>query len=208
MQYIDLETWKRKEHFEFFMQFDEPFYGVTIEVDCTALYQTAKQHQQSFYLLYMHTVLTAINQTEPFRYRITNDDKPVLFDTISVSPTIGRDNGTFGYSRFNYYADFTQFAAEASQETERIRATPGLGFLCPDIDVIHFSALPWIKFTSVSHARSYKFKDSMPKISVGKLSTDDDGKMTMPISIHVHHALVDGRDLGVFIARLEELFKG
>jgi chloramphenicol O-acetyltransferase type A len=30
--------------------------------------------------------------------------------------------------------------------------------------VIHFSAIPWLDFTSLSHARSYTFPDSCPKI--------------------------------------------
>lgn len=206
MQYINLETWNRKEHFEFFTQFDEPFYGVTVDIDCTAVYRAAKQNGWSFYLLYLHTVLKAVNNTKAFRYRITDDKQVVLYDVISVSPTIGRQDGTFGYSRFDYHADFAQFATEAQQETERIRALSGLGHLCADKDVIHFSALPWIKFTSVSHARSFKFLDSMPKISVGKVTTAPDGKMTMPVSIHAHHGLVDGRDMGVFIGNLEEAF--
>ncbi|RVU00570.1 chloramphenicol acetyltransferase [Mucilaginibacter limnophilus] len=206
MHYIDFSTWKRKEHFEFFSSFDEPFYGVTVDLDCTAVYRTAKANRYSFYLYYMHKILTAVNATEAMRYRITDDHRIVVYDTISVSPTIGREDGTFGYSRFNYDTDFNEFAAAAIKETERIKALDGLGYLCPDKDVIHFSALPWIKFTGISHARSFKFPDSMPKISVGKVSTAADGKMMMPISIHVHHGLADGYHLGLFVQKLEELF--
>lgn len=206
MHYLDLATWKRKEHFEFFNAFDEPFYGITVDVDCTAVYNSSKENGQSFYLRYLHTILTAINTTETLRYRITEDDKVVVYDAINVSLTIGREDGTFGYGIVNYHASFDEFAKEANIETARIKAIPGLGYLCADLDVIHFSALPWIKFTSLSHARNLKFKDSMPKISVGKMTKDGD-KLTMPISIHVHHGLVDGRDLGVFVDNLERLFK-
>lgn len=207
MHYIDLSTWKRKEHFEFFSSFDEPFFGVNVEIDCTTVYHTAKGNGYSFYLFYMHKILTAVNQIEALRYRITDDNRIIVYDTISVSPTIGREDGTFGYSKFNYNTDFKSFAAEAIKETDRIKALNGLGYLCPDRDVIHFSALPWIKFTGISHARSFKFPDSMPKISVGKVTTAADGKMTMPISIHVHHGLVDGYHLGLFVQELEELFR-
>jgi hypothetical protein len=57
-------------------------------------------------------------------------------------------------------------------------------------NVIHFSAIPWLNFTSLSHARSYT--DSCPKISFGKMMTTDDGTKTMAMSIHVHHGLIDG----------------
>ena len=32
---IDIATWNRKEHFEHFSAFDDPFFGVTVNVDCT-----------------------------------------------------------------------------------------------------------------------------------------------------------------------------
>ena len=33
---IDLETWPRREHFVFFSAFEEPFFGLTANVDCTS----------------------------------------------------------------------------------------------------------------------------------------------------------------------------
>jgi chloramphenicol O-acetyltransferase type A len=32
-QKIDLATWNRKEHFEFFSTFEEPFFGITTPID-------------------------------------------------------------------------------------------------------------------------------------------------------------------------------
>jgi chloramphenicol O-acetyltransferase type A len=64
--------------------------------------------------------------------------------------------------------------------------------------------LPWIRFTSISHARSFSFKDCIPKISFGKM-TEQKGVKTMPVSIHVHHAIADGSDVGLFVEKLQEI---
>ena len=64
--------------------------------------------------------------------------------------------------------------------------------------------MPWIKFTSVSHARSFSHADSVPKISFGKM-TEVAGKKLMPLSIHVHHALMDGYHVGQHIDLFQEL---
>ena len=40
---IDIATWNRKEHFEHFSAFDDPFFGVTVNVDCTRAYREAKK---------------------------------------------------------------------------------------------------------------------------------------------------------------------
>lgn len=36
---IDIATWNRREHYEHFSAFDDPFFGVTVNVDCTRAYQ-------------------------------------------------------------------------------------------------------------------------------------------------------------------------
>jgi chloramphenicol O-acetyltransferase type A len=50
----------------------------------------------------------------------------------------------------------------------------------------------------------FSVDDSCPKISFGKM-TNHNGKRTMPVSIHVHHALVDGLHLGQYIDCLQGL---
>ncbi len=45
---INLDTWKRKSHFEFFSAMDEPFYGLTVEVDVTQAYKKAKEVQYCY----------------------------------------------------------------------------------------------------------------------------------------------------------------
>jgi chloramphenicol O-acetyltransferase type A len=40
-QQLDVENWNRKEHFLFFKQFEEPFFGATV-IDCTKAYALQK----------------------------------------------------------------------------------------------------------------------------------------------------------------------
>lgn len=47
---IDPEQWERKAHFQLFSRFDEPFFGVTVKIDCTKAYEAAKQKGRSFFL--------------------------------------------------------------------------------------------------------------------------------------------------------------
>jgi len=70
--------------------------------------------------------------------------------------------------------------------------------------VAYFSAIPWVKFTSVEHAMNSKVPDSVPKIAFGKWE-ERDGKKFMPVSVHVHHALMDGLHVGQFYEMLQEL---
>jgi len=201
--FIDLETWERKEIFEWFVKYDEPFYGVCVDIDCTKAYAKCKRENDSFFLCYLHKSLVAANSIEFFRYRI-EDGKVVVYDEIHAGPTITRPNGTFGFADIRYYFDFEKFCEKANKEIEHVRQTKQiLPDNCPE-NVIHYSSVPWIKFTALSHARCYSIGDCAPKISFGKL-TESNGIYSMPMSIHVHHALVDGFHVGQLIDEFQRL---
>lgn len=201
-QQLDINTWARKDHYQFFSQFEEPFFGVCVNVDCTRAYFVSKANGYSFFLYYLHKAMVAMNQVEPFRYRII-DNEVWVYDHIDPSPTINRPDGTFGFAYFPYHPDFTMFAATAGEESERVRNSTGLVPAVSGENVVHCSSMPWIEFTSLSHARSFSFKGSCPKISFGKM-TEKEGKMMMPVSVHVHHALMDGYHVGLFLEEFQK----
>ena len=93
---IDIATWNRKEHFEHFSAFDDPFFGVTVHVDCTRSYQEAKDKGVSFSLLLLHRIITAASKVEEFRYRIEGD-KVVCYDSLLPEATVGRADHTFSF---------------------------------------------------------------------------------------------------------------
>lgn len=201
-QLVDLNTWNRKEHFEFFSQFEEPFFGITTELNCTAAYDVCKSKQISFFLYYLYQALASAQEIDNFRYRIV-DDKVYLFDQINASPTIMRPDGTFGFSYMDYSEDFDTFYEAAVKVRSTVQAGSGLIPAISGENVIHFSTLPWIRFTSVSHARSFSFPDSAPKVTFGKLTVQGDQRL-IPVAVHAHHGLVDGYHIGLYFEALQE----
>lgn len=205
-QKLDINNWNRKEHFNFFKNFDVPYYGVTVKLDCTKAYEQAKTLGVSFYSYYLHKTLVAINQLDNFRYRIEGENV-YLYDRVDASATILRDDHTFGFSYIKYVPDMQQFHQVVSAEIERVKNTTGLFTTGPMDSIVHFSALPWVDFSSMSQAYNMKSGDSCPQISVGKL-VDVDGKKLMAYGLHVHHALVDGYHVGLFLDKLQLLLNG
>lgn len=200
---IKISTWDRREQYLFFSQFEEPFFGITVSIDCTKAYAAAKANDQSFFLYYLYRAIKAVNAVENFRYRII-DGKPYLYDVIHASATVGRPDHTFGFSYIDYHHDESVFSKAAATEIERVRLSTSLLPAQAGDNVIHFSAVPWLNFTSVSHARRFSSADSCPKISFGKM-VDTDGIKTMNISVHAHHALMDGYHVGLFTEKFQML---
>lgn len=202
-QIVDLNTWNRRDHFNFFNTFEEPFFGITVDLDCTHAYAAAKALKVSFFQYYLHKSLVAANEIAPFRYRII-DNKVWIYDQVHASAVINRPDGTFGFSYIDFNENFSEFSALATAEIESVKCSTGLKPASSGDNVIHCSALPWLNFKSLSHARSFSFKDSCPKFSFGKCR-EEGGKRLMPFSVHVNHALMDGFHVAQLINRLQEL---
>ena len=198
---IDITNWNRKEHFEFFCTFEEPFFGITTPIDMTIAYEKAKTMQIPFFVYYLHKTIAAINQVENFRYRI-EDENVFLYDEIDASSTIMREDKTFGFSFIKFHSDIHEFAKTTQTEIERIQVTPGLFTREFPENIIHFSAVPWINFTGLTHSRKYSLKDSCPKVSYGKLMTEG-SKKTMAMTVLAHHGLADGYHMGLFVEALQ-----
>jgi len=140
-QQIDIKNWNRKEHFEFFSTFEEPFFGITTPIDCTIAFEKSKELNIPFFIYYLHKTLIAVNQIENFRYRIENGNV-FLYDEIDSSATIMRADKTFGFSFMKFNPDLTEFNKIAFAEIERIQSTSGLFTREFPENLIHFSAIP------------------------------------------------------------------
>lgn len=206
-RFIDLEHWNRKEHFNFFSALDDPFFGITTLVDFTHIYNQSKETNQSFFLCSVHHLLKCVNATEAFRLRI-EDGKVVKYDIVHLSPTIGREDDTFGFGFFEYDDHLNVFIQKAEKEIERVKNSSGLSFSenTGRPDLIRYSALPWFTFSEMKHAVSFGKDDSVPRISTGKLIKKGH-KLLLPISISVHHGLMDGRNVAEFIEKIESTMR-
>lgn len=194
---IDVETWKRKSHFEFFSAMEEPFYGLTVEIDVSHAYNKAQKMGTSFFVYYLYATLQAMNRIPAMRLRIV-DGKVYEYTRIDASSTVLKEDDTFGFSHIIYQEDYNLFAQSVQKEIQRVKQTTTL--LTKEdygANIIHFSAIPWVHFTSLTHARGYSYPDSCPKVSIGKM-IEKDSKKVFPVALFAHHGLVDGLDMGIF----------
>ena len=192
---VNINTWKRKAHFEFFKNFEEPFFGVTVNVDVTRAYRYCKANNHSFFLYYLYQSARACNSTDAFRLRIEEDGSVVEYDVVHPGCTILRPDETFGFAHFRFADTFEAFEQAAKDEISYVQQEAGLDTSRSTPDYIHYSSTPWFTFTALTHARSFSHKGSEPKITFGKIFEQAD-QLMMPVSINGHHALMDGVDVG------------
>jgi chloramphenicol O-acetyltransferase type A len=201
--YLDIANWSRRELFEFFIAYSNPYFNVCANVDVTKLLTLVREQPQVKISLAVHYfALRVANEIEPFRYRL-KDEKVFVYDVINGGTTVLLPNESFAYAYFDYHRDFKKFIEGMARAVDDIRT--GSGKLKPTMrdDVIYHTTLPWISFTSFAHARTKGRGDSVPRFVFGKFFKEND-RTLMPISIEVHHALMDGLHVGRYLNRLEE----
>lgn len=202
-RYLDLETWPRRSLFEFYRHFDKPYFNVCTRLDVTNLLSALNTRQDiSVSLAYHYFALRTANEIEPFRYRL-REGKAVVHEVIHGGTTVLLPDESFGLAYFDYDPDFATFYEGASRAVaEALGRGGGLKLEETDDDRLHFTTIPWISFTSFSHARNWKREDSATKIAFGKFAKEDD-RTWLPISVEVHHALMDGLHVGRFLEQMQ-----
>ena len=203
-KYLDVTNWARREVFEFFRGFDKPYFNICTRLDVTTLLSLLRDRPDiSVSLAYHYFALRAANEIEPFRYRL-KEGKVVIYEVIHGGTTVLLPSENFTLAYFDYDEDFEKFITRADRAVKDVLTGDGAFRPDPSDDRIHFTALPWLAFTSFSHARNWKREDSIPKIAFGKFVKENQQTL-LPFSVEVHHALMDGLHVGRYVSRLEEL---
>jgi chloramphenicol O-acetyltransferase type A len=200
MEIIDINNWNRKEHFKHFSALKDPFFGVVIPFDVTKAYKFSKANNIGFFGIYLHACMKAINDVDALKLRIENDHV-VRYETIHASPTIMRDDKSFGFSFVKFHKDLNSFLNNLNDEKVRIKNSNNLYPPVNGLDCIHCSAMPWLHFTGHKEPVS-GLVDSVPKLAFSKMTSLDQVK-TMNVAISVNHALVDGYDVSVFSEKFQ-----
>lgn len=200
--FLDLASWNRRQHFDLFRGFENPFFSVCVDVDATALWETCKgAGSPSFYIATLFRSLRAANETEAFRRRIRGD-RVWVHDSVRASATILRADETFGFGIFPPVTSLAEFSRHAIGEIAAAKQVAPLAIPRPgEDDLIYHSSLPWMRFTAFSNALN-SGSDSVPRIVFGKC-TEQSGRWLLPVAVEVHHALVDGLDVARYLERFE-----
>jgi chloramphenicol O-acetyltransferase type A len=200
-RYIDLDEWTRREHFAWFRKYEKPHFSIAAEVDVSACYAAARGDGASFTVRVLFAAMHAANAVEAFRLRLRGE-RVWCHDAVGIGCTVLRPNRTFGFAYFAHETSFPRFVAEGRTEMERARTGTTLtDEREADDATLHATVLPWIRFTSFTNAM--RRDDSVPKLTFGQRYAKD-GAWYMPVCVEVHHALVDGIDVGEFFQHFQD----
>jgi chloramphenicol O-acetyltransferase type A len=203
---LDIESWPRKATYEFFRDYDDPFFNFTGNVDITRLYRFSKENNLSMALSSLFYVMTAANEIREFRIRLL-DGRLIEFDRIHATQTILNDDETISFAYYEMLPDVFGFDKAGKAATEKYKQLKTFDVESGRVDLIYFSIIPWVSFTSFKHASRLDRTQTVPRIVFGKIFDDGSAKK-IPLSVEANHTIMDGLHVGKLFNRFQELIAG
>jgi chloramphenicol O-acetyltransferase type A len=203
MKNIPLEEWPRKEHYQFFRDFDYPYFSLCADMDVSIFTPMIKAHKISFTAAMMYLIARVANGIPEFRQRI-REEGPIEHPVVHPSATILSRDDLFTFCTVKYESEFREFIRKAEREIALVKEQPGLEEKIQDDSMLFMSSIPWVSFTSFHHPLKLHPADSVPRFAWGKYRQEGD-RVVMPLSVQGHHALMDGLHVGLFYRDFQEL---
>lgn len=203
MEIINIDTWERKTHYNFFRRMDFPHYLICSNIDITHFLSQLKERKIPFYYGMIYAAMYAINQVKEFKYRI-HGEQVVLHDKIHPSFTdMTKGSELFKIVTVDMEEDIETFAAKAKEIADK-----QIDFIVQEdlqgrTDLVYVSCIPWVTFTNISHTISLNKEDSVPRLAWGKYF-EENGKVLLPFSVQAHHSFVDGIHMGKYFDTLQK----
>lgn len=200
--YLNMDSYPRKAHFDYFRSLAYPYAGLTVEVDITDFLAAVKGKGLPLFLSLCWCVGGAANAVPQLRQRIL-DGKIVEFDRCPTSHTVALPDGTYCYCTLDVGKPFFEYLSYAAQAQEDAKAQASIEESAGEaLSLFFVSTLPWVSYTGLVQPVPCP-ADSNPRITWGRYHAAE-GRVLLPVSILCHHALVDGVHIAAFYDALRE----
>ena len=209
MKKIDVASWDRKSHYEWFSAFADPSVAFDVKMDITELLAWCKSRGVSSFAALMYIVTESINGEEAFRLRVLGEDV-VLVDYANVAYTIMVNEDTFVNCRARLNRGFRAYCEDVEANRVKFSDSNYVQDEYNDVSVvndIYCSCVPWLNFTSVRQPVPDHIPESrsIPRACWGKYVKEGD-RTYVTLNITASHALVDGLNMSRVFSAIQAGF--
>ncbi|HLF65093.1 MAG TPA: CatA-like O-acetyltransferase [Saprospiraceae bacterium] len=203
MKIIEFDNPHRKKHFAFFQAMEMPHFSMVSPIPVRPLHEFIRDHHLHFTGTMVYLISKVANEIREFRWRIRGD-QVVEHELVHPSFTVNTDEAdVFSFCYVNFTDDYHAFITSVSQAQKQMREAPSLEDIPDRDDYLFMSAMPWVHFTGFMHAMHTPVRDSVPRLTWGKVRQTGD-ELLMPVGVQAHHGVVDGKHVGMFYERFAE----
>ena len=197
---IDMGRDPRRAQYDYFRSLANPYAGVTVNVDITALLDWTKRTGSNFFLTVLYAVSRAANSVPELRRRIRGE-QVVEYVWCPTSHTVALADGSYCYCTLTADMSLADFLPYAKEAQEMAKKEPTLDDGEEAESLLFISCVPWLSYTALTQPVPSP-ADSNPRITWGKYFRQE-GRTLLPFTLLVHHALADGLHIARFYEALD-----
>src|SRR6478736_1230951 len=203
---IDLDTWPRRQHFDYYREAAPCTYAMTVELDASAFVAALQASARKTYIAQIWTIATVVNRHDEFRMCLNEAGEPAVWPATDPAFTVfNAERETFSCVWAPFHADFGEFHDHAAAVLAEHRGAkeffPQGPLPANSFDV---SSLPWASFTGFTLNIDGGSNHLAPIFTLGRY-IEQEGRTMLPLAVQIHHAAADGFHTTRLVNEVQEL---
>lgn len=191
---IDKDSYYRKGVFRHFSEDCKCSTSMTARVDVTALAEHSRRTGTKFYLNVLYLLSKVLNSREDYRMGyLWQTEELICYDVIHPTQYVfHEDTETCTPVYTEYDPDYERFYAGALRDLERAKQTRDYA-----LDAAHHpnwfdaSYISWLSYDSLNVELPDGYLYFAPIVNWGRYR-EENGRLLMPVSVRLNHAIADG----------------
>lgn len=201
---IHLSEWKRLPYFKLYTEMIPTGFNICVDLDVTRIYAYFHERGWKFAIGYRYITMKLINEREYFKIAY-KDEKLGYYDYLIPSyVNFHKDDQTTSVMWVDYrelFKDFMQYYLEEEEKYKEVHSIVAKSEMPPENSCM-VGVLPWTSFISYSPIPYSAPTQFFPVLQSGKFKKVG-GKVFMPFSITVSHAVADGYQVSEYLEQLQ-----
>jgi chloramphenicol O-acetyltransferase type A len=204
---ISLDTWSRANVFKTFIQDLRCVISITADIDVTGAVAFCKAHGYRFYPTFLYLAAKAVNRRDELKMGYDKDGNLIQWDYVSpYYADFHPHDETFVKLITAYSPDFAVFYDRAVADMTLHQHKQAFEIAYDARNTFDVSCLPWLHYKSCDLHIFDSGTYLAPVITWGKYENQN-GKLMMPLTMQIHHAVADGYHTTRFFKDVEEEIK-
>ena len=191
---IDKETYYRKGVFRHFSEDCKCSTSMTARIDVTDLVAYSKRTKTKFYINFLYLLSKVLNSREDYRMGyLWQTNELICYDVINPTQYVfHEDTETCTPVYSQYREDYETFYADALRDVEKAKNTRE--YLLDTANHPNWfdaSYISWLSYDSLNIELPDGYLFFAPIVNWGRYR-EEGGKLMMPVTVRLNHAIADG----------------
>lgn len=191
---VDKETYYRKGVFRHFSEDCKCSVSMTARIDATDLAAYSREKVSKFYVNFLYLLSKTLNSRDDYKMGyLWQTDELICYDVINPTQYVFHDDTETCSPVYTTYAeDYDVFYVGALNDLETAKKTREYGLdMANHPNWFDASYIPWLSYDSLNVELPDGYLFFPPIVNWGKYRAEN-GRLLMPVSVRLNHAIADG----------------